>query len=189
MTYQGGGGGGKKFLLPLGDSNSRKDGRTRKKGSLLSLLSILLLSQDRYKYALPPPSAARQKREEDAHAETNSLPNNFPDFRSKMTRPNSPLAPSTSASWLLLATFASTLLAVALLGGDGCSAQTFHYSHGWTNGKRSGDSAVYFKDMKVTHATVVNSAGNMQEEEEFNRVSEKARIAAEMCCPLVQCRD
>ncbi len=51
--------------LGLGDSNSRKDGRTEKRLSL-SLLSILLLSQDRYKYALPPPSAARQKREEDA---------------------------------------------------------------------------------------------------------------------------
>ncbi len=102
-----------------------------------------------------------------------------------MTR--APFAPSTSASWLLLATFASTLLAAALLAGGGCHAQTFHYSHGWTNGKRSGDSVVYYKDMKVTHATVVKSAGNMQEEEEFNRVSEKARIAAEMCCPLAQC--
>ena len=126
-------------------THGKTDGRGKKALSL-SLLSILLLSQDRYKYALPPPSAARQKREEDAHTETNSLPNSFPDFRLKMTRPNNPLAPSTSASWLLLATFASTLLAVALLGGGGCSAQTFHYSHGWTNGKRSGDSVVYYKD-------------------------------------------
>ena len=159
-------------------THGKTDGRGKKALSL-SLLSILLLSQDRYKYALPPPSAARQKREEDAHTEANSLPNNFPDFCLKMTR-SSPLAPSTSASWLLLASLASTLLAVALLGGDGCHAQTFHYSHGWTNGKRSGDSVVYYKDSEV-------HMQEMQEEEEFNRVSEKARIAAEMCCPLVQC--
>ena len=48
--------------------------------------------------------------------------------------PNTCSSSMTSASSLLV------LLSLALLSQE-CLSQTFHYSHGWTNGKRSGGAA------------------------------------------------
>ncbi len=49
----------------------------------------------------------------------------------------SKLGPSSSTCLLSLAAALVVLLVAAELP-DGASGQTFHYSHGWTNGKRSG---------------------------------------------------
>ena len=60
------------------------------------------------------------------------------------------------------------LLLLALLTFEACTAQTFHYSHGWTNGKRSGGTRPVMRD------DVMEAARKMQADDERQGVRSHA---------------